>query len=93
MTYGKPGNGAYMISNKGVSFSSHDQQVNNKINNFKTFTKGDTIVLKFSPIDMTLKFSKNKDSYELQIDPKLKSDIYPCVLFYFPNDTVEISTY
>ena len=55
-------NGLYMIASYGYSWSHSQKEFNCVFKSFK-FGENDVIYVEYDPIDLKLRFSKNKENY------------------------------
>lgn len=82
------GHGAYMVSANGGSWSHTKAEHNNSVKAFK-FTKGDVIQAIMNPLDKSITFKKNAETYQINYETIANDELSPCVLFYYLNDEVE----
>ena len=83
-----------MISSNSGSWSHSESGNNNVVKSFD-FSFGSIIECLFDPVEGFMHFALKDNpakKYKLQIDKtKIDEDTYhPCVLFYYPNDEVEL---
>ncbi len=53
------------------------------------FTKGDIIQVIVNPLEKTIAFKKNTETYQIPFETINGDELSPCVLFYYINDEVE----
>lgn len=83
-----------MISSNSGSWS-HSESANNNVVKSFDFSNGSIVECLFDPVEGFVHFALKDNpakKYKLLIDKtKIDDDTYhPCVLFYYPNDEVEI---
>ncbi|CAK70831.1 unnamed protein product (macronuclear) [Paramecium tetraurelia] len=78
------GNGQYLITHNGYTFSHHNKNVDNKQLSF-TFTTNDVIIIEVSIEHKYIKWTRQNNSLAtvmLEIDTSLSQELYSCVYFY-----------
>ena len=97
LKYQKPGHGLYLMGSNGITYSHHEEEMNNKMKVDKFQLKeNDLIYITFDQSAGVLKFFKNSHLpadtvFEMDIITKLNGDIYyGCVYLGQQGDCVEL---
>lgn len=90
--YNNIGHGSYLISSNGYSWSHSVKEFNSAFKTFQ-FNINDIVYLEYDPIELKLRFRKNKDgeTFELALVPPPDNDeYYPCANICSSGDSVEL---